>query len=513
VEKILASGLTKQDKSSRVQRLFHDSLKVILEPLKLAGKDGMEVVGGDGCIRKVYPILACYVADYPEQCLVSCTKYGTCFKCKRPSDELALRTPGENRTQQWTLRVLRQAAASSKTLNQFHGKCQVLDVSGAVEHPFWEDLPYCDIHLAITPDVLHQLYQGVFKHMVSWCSDLMHPTELDARLRCLPPCFGVRNFQNGWSALSQISGKERKDMARVLLGCLVGKVPKKVLIVYRALLDFIYIAQYSSHDDVTLQYLEDALDAFHKHKNLLIRLGVRDHLDIPKIHSLLHYVESIHLFGTTDNYNTEGFERLHVDMAKEGWRASNKREERPQMVRWLSRREKVAAFDRYLQKVARDGTGVEDESHKRIGSIGRLKHLPKQPHKPNQLIQDIQRSHHSPGFQDDLKSYLNKLIPEGPLGRRRLEMTRLPFERLNVYHGFKFPLEDVGDDRKEGDEERDWVRARPGARGQTERFDTVVAMVAPQSESTGVEGEFSFLRSLYDEADPSQFNNHRNQNR
>ncbi|KAJ8582581.1 hypothetical protein M405DRAFT_867713 [Rhizopogon salebrosus TDB-379] len=67
-------------------------------------------------------------------------------------------------------------------------------------------------------------------------------------------------------------------------------------------------------------------------------------------------------------------------------------------------------------------------------------------------------------------------------------MTRLPFERLNVYHGFKFPLEDVGDDRKEGDEERDWVRARPGARGQTERFDTVVAMVAPQSESTGVEG-------------------------
>src|SRR6201746_1036652 len=210
---------------------------------------------------------------------------------------------------------------------------------------------------------------------------------------------------------------------------------------------------------------------------------------------------SPYVYLVLDNYNTEGFERLHIDMAKEGWRASNKREERPQMVRWLSRREKVAAFDRYLQKVARDGTGIEDESHKRLGSIGRLKHLPKQPHKPNQLIEDIQRSHHSPGFQDDLKSYLNKLIPEGPLGRRRLEMTRLPFERLNVYHGFKFPLEDVGDDRKEGDEERGWVRARPGARGQTERFDTVVAMVTPQSESTGVEGEFSFLRSLYDEAD------------
>ncbi|OJA16078.1 hypothetical protein AZE42_10895 [Rhizopogon vesiculosus] len=94
-------------------------------------------------------------------------------------------------------------------------------------------------------------------------------------------------------------------------------------------------------------------------------------------------------------------------MAKEGWRASNKREERPQMVRWLSRREKIAAFDHYLQKVARDedGQGIEDESDKMIG-------LPKQPHKPNQLVQDIQQCHHSPGFQEDLKSYLNKLIPE-----------------------------------------------------------------------------------------------------
>jgi hypothetical protein len=247
--------------------------------------------------------------------------------------------------------------------------------------------------------------------------------------------------------------------------------------------------------------LEDALDAFHKHKSILIRLGVRDHLDIPKIHSLVHYAESIRLFGTTDNYNTEGFERLHIDMAKEGWRASNKREERPQMVRWLSRREKVAAFDRYLQKVARDedGQGIEDERRKRpgIGGIG----LPKQPHKPNQLVQDIQQRHHSPGFQEDLKSYLNKLIREGPLGRRRLEMTSLPFERLNIYHGFKFPLEDVGEDRKEGDEERDWVRARPAARGQTERFDTVVARVVPESESTGMEGGFSFLLSL-DTSDP-----------
>jgi hypothetical protein len=55
VDKILASHLTQKDKSSRVQHLFHDSMRIILEPLKEAGRKGMEVTGGvgesGGCIQ------------------------------------------------------------------------------------------------------------------------------------------------------------------------------------------------------------------------------------------------------------------------------------------------------------------------------------------------------------------------------------------------------------------------------------------------------------------------------
>ncbi|EGO02491.1 hypothetical protein SERLA73DRAFT_38069, partial [Serpula lacrymans var. lacrymans S7.3] len=61
--------------------LFHESMMVILEPLKKAGIEGMDITGSDGAVRRVYPVLACYIADYPEQCLVTCTKYGTCPKC------------------------------------------------------------------------------------------------------------------------------------------------------------------------------------------------------------------------------------------------------------------------------------------------------------------------------------------------------------------------------------------------------------------------------------------------
>ncbi|KIY52525.1 hypothetical protein FISHEDRAFT_35099 [Fistulina hepatica ATCC 64428] len=197
------------------------------------------------------------------------------------------------------------------------------NISGSIVEPFWADLPHCNIHNCMTPDVLHQLHQGTFKHILSWCQTLVSKKELDARIRVLLPCYGVRHFNNGLSNLSQVSGPERKHIERILLVCLVDIVPKDIIIAVRSILDFIYLAQYSSHDEITLGYLREALALWDRHKNAFIELGVRDHLNIPKFHSIYHYLESIERLGTTDNYNTEMFERLHIDMAKEGWRASN----------------------------------------------------------------------------------------------------------------------------------------------------------------------------------------------
>jgi hypothetical protein len=70
-------------------RLFHKAMNTIFAPLKAVAQHGLELTSADGAVRHGHPILACYPADYPEQSLVTCTRYNvTCPKCDISSDKL-----------------------------------------------------------------------------------------------------------------------------------------------------------------------------------------------------------------------------------------------------------------------------------------------------------------------------------------------------------------------------------------------------------------------------------------
>ncbi|KAI0055226.1 hypothetical protein BV25DRAFT_1921995 [Artomyces pyxidatus] len=479
VEKINTSDLQAQEKSARVQRLFHQSMHRILSPLIKAGLHGVEMTCADGGVRRIFPILAAYVADYPEQCLVTCSKYGTCPRCRRPAKELGEPTPGELRKKNWTLGVIQNAKDSNDKRTSFFKACMAEDVSGGVPEPFWKDFPYCDIHSCITPDVLHQLYQGVFKYIVDWTGTIFNKEELDACIRSLPPAFGTRHFKNGISCLAQISGSERKHMARILLACLAGRLARPVLVATRSILDFIYLAQYPTHSDTTLLYMQNALDTFLEHRYVFQELGLRDDFNIPKFHSLLHYIDSIKRYGTTDNYNTEMFERFHIDFAKEGWRASNKRDERPQMAQWLSRQEKVASFSAYLDS-------QQPMQDVQVESSAKGIRITKSPHQPHQLISSVEVMHDAAGLTRAIKEYINSLVDR----RENVARHNLPFSQIDIYHNFRFTRDEVGYDE-----------ALPSSRGNTEvvhckpsnekhvaRFDTVVVYDnSDEAESTGLE--------------------------
>ena len=63
-------------------------MQSILKPLEKARREGIELVNGDGTVRRCYPILAAYVGDYPEQVLVSIVKSGNCPICPAPHDDI-----------------------------------------------------------------------------------------------------------------------------------------------------------------------------------------------------------------------------------------------------------------------------------------------------------------------------------------------------------------------------------------------------------------------------------------
>jgi len=270
-------------------------------------------------------------------------------------------------------------------------------------------------------------------------------------------------------------------------------------------LDFIHLVQYPSHDGRTLQYAQEALDSWHANRAYFKEKEVRDHFNIPKFHSLLHYIPSIKLKGTTDNGNTEAFEHLHITFAKDGWRASNKRDAFPQMITWLSRQEKVASYDFFRQWKSRtelEEGGLEDDVEddampvtdpgeaEVVVALDNLKkkfgvRLAKRAPEPNKTLEKISCDHNAPMFVDALKHFINGLRKE-PLPRKKLLTTPLPFARLDVWHQVKIAPSGLFED----EELSETVKAVPiWRRSDISRFDTVIVLQDEQAESTGVAGK------------------------
>ncbi|KAI5981799.1 hypothetical protein EDC04DRAFT_2874740 [Pisolithus marmoratus] len=163
--------------------------------------------------------------------------------------------------------------------------------------PFWVNLLHSDIFQAFTPNLLHQLHKAVFKeHPVKWCVAIIDNEEIDAHFKCMMMHHGLQHFKNWISSVTQWTGKEHKEMEKIFLGLVAGAM----------------------------------------------------HFNIPKVHSMQHYVELISHFGSADSFNTEIPECLHIDYAKEAYCASNKKDFITQMTVWLHRQESIDQFDAYL---------------------------------------------------------------------------------------------------------------------------------------------------------------------
>ncbi|KAI0054615.1 hypothetical protein BV25DRAFT_1816824 [Artomyces pyxidatus] len=484
--------------------LFHACMSKAMSPLKAPGVHGLQMADGHGVVRRCHPILAAFVGDYPEQVLVTGVKTNRCPKGVLDPDLM-----GEN--VDCTERNLEAILDALATLDQgpivFVEACEQAGIK-PLFHPFWEGLPYVNIFQSITPDILHQLYQGVVKHLVSWIREAYGDAAVDARFMCMPPNHNLRQFAKGISHLSRVSGAEHQDICRVLLGAIIdlplpgGESPTRIVRAVRALLDFVYLAQFPTHTKATLAHLQDALNRFHANKSIFIDLGIRDHFNFPKMHSLTHYVESVRLFGTADNFNTSYSERLHIDFTKDAYRASNRKDEYPQMTLWLRRREQMHIHRLFIQWRL-DGQPAPALSPPKLAPRLHIQ-IARNPSAKAVSFNELGQRYGAVDFKQALAEYIirrahptftvHQVVAVG-------STLHIPFNSVAVYNKMKFWNPDA-QDRKNVPETLDCIHVRPAykdtqGRKVPGRFDTaLVKESAPPVQPQGGAGQQIGVRGL-----------------
>ncbi|KAF8270154.1 hypothetical protein EI94DRAFT_1771016 [Lactarius quietus] len=368
--------------------LFHACMPKLLAPMEVYDEMGVAMVTGDGVWYCCHPILATFIGNYPEQLLVACTYQGRCLKCITAATTFAL---------------------SDSDPTAFHAACQSTSLK-LTYHPFWHRLPFTNVFLSIIPDILHQIHQGVTKHLIHWLKKL-GSEEINARCQCLPPNHNARHFHKGIMMLSRPTGREHKDVCRILLGVVVvlplpgnwslARLNQAVW----ALLDFIYLSQYPVHTSETLNKLDMALRQFHEYKEVFIELGAQniEHFNILKLHN---------------NYNTEQMEQLHIDYSKKGFHASNGKDEPEQTTTYT-------AFIEWCEVLS--------------------PFLTTQPSEKGVTFKVLSNRYGAVEFQDTLADFIvQHNFPElsASAAWRHADNTLIPFRRVSIFHKIKFTTHD-----------------------------------------------------------------------
>lgn len=437
----------KASRRRQISNLYHACMSRILEPLQAAGVSGIFMTSGDSFTRRNHPIFACFIGDYPEQVLCTCVTTGQCPSCPKPRDELGDYTQDEVPGFRDLEKVLDALDSFEDDPGGFLKTCAEAGIKPVVD-PFWKDLPYAHIFRSITPDILHQMYQGVVKHLIGWVTTACGPEEINARCRRMPPNHNVRHFLKGITSLSRVTGQEHDQMCRILLGLIIdvplegGMSNTRLIRAVRTLLDFLYLAQYPVHTDATLELLEDALQRFHNNKDIFIDLGLRDSFNLPKLHFAQHYIDYIKLYGTLDNFNTEYTERLHIDLAKDAYAATNHKDEFMQMTIWLERKEKIFRHQQYIQWRLKGSPPPESVDWTPPGlELDRMLQVAKHPTVRGVHLQTLANQYGAIHFRESLARFI-ALSNDPGLTRAQLEQAlwgvRLPFQKLPVWHRVRF---------------------------------------------------------------------------
>ena len=256
--------------------------------------------------------------------------------------------------------------------------------------PFTHNFPRADIYELLSPDLLHQIIKGVFKdHLISWVEKYLsavygpkgakqHLSDIDRRFVAGLPQFQysvmlatfqkkdcivstisrVTTIQN-WPQFQTVDWQRlkgpyegiwlktpleiRSHRCQVYISAIEGHVRPEIVSVFSAYLDFCYLVRRSRIDEDHLAAIESALDRFHGHRKIFQKHGVVENFSLPRQHSMVHYVESIALFGAPNGLCSSITETRHISAVKKPWRRSSRFNALAQVLVTNQRLEKLSA--------------------------------------------------------------------------------------------------------------------------------------------------------------------------
>jgi len=326
------SRMNVKQQGLEARQRYHDVLTGILSPLvDENGLRGYEWFCSDEKIRMCYPVLCAWLADHEENALIHCIKNNLCPTCECPNKKLGDWANDDVQTV-YPKRDSRKYHDLLTTGKRPTDKA--LDTLGIkrITSSVWK-MPFIHAHNAVRADLLHNVYLGILKHLMNWIVALLKKygrldrfNHIWENLSHFP---GFLKPTTGYGQISQWQGKEMRNFGKVILGCLaaslytlptssankfgpsaescelpadsrdpcvdehslllettnipvgtISKDPKtqhtfeKAIACVAALVEFHVMAQYKSHNEHTIGYLEEYLQRFHKEKDVFLEFRI-----------------------------------------------------------------------------------------------------------------------------------------------------------------------------------------------------------------------------------------------
>ena len=203
------------------------------------------------------------------------------------------------------------------------------------------------------------------------------------------------------------------SFAQVYLAAIEGHVLEDMLHTFRAFLEFCYMVRQNVITEQMLTEIDDALERFHRYREVFRNSGVINSFSLPQQHSMKHYNYLIRQFGTPNGLCSLITESKHIKAVKWPYRRTNRFQALGQMLLINQRLDKlVAARADFTERGMLNGTSLS-HTLENIGAIFSSSVFFEFDHHLEEPTDQTQDRHHRTGEGDDAPGQVEEQAGNG----------------------------------------------------------------------------------------------------